>query len=195
MTASSSDPGDLGPLHAGGDVIPREVLAAVDRALDMPAGARRSHLANCTELDAGGRIAAERLLGQCEQCEELDRVAEATEGGPLRDALDRAPFVLDLAALIAEAESDGSASHRLGAGMRLGPYRIDRFVAAGGMGEVYEALDERVGRRVAVKVLPATASEERAARFAREAIVMGRSPVRGRWYSHFLINSSPPMNL
>ena len=174
MTASFQDPDSPRPPREGEKVIASGVLAAVDRALDVAKEERLRYLEGCAELDAAGRQTAERLLRECERCEELDRVAVASEEGPVRDALDRAPFVLDLAALVAEAEADGSASRRLAAETRLGPYRVVRFVAAGGMGEVYEAVDERVGRRVAVKVLPACASEERAARFSREAILMAR---------------------
>jgi len=174
MTASFQDSDSSGPPREGEKVIASGVLAAVDRALDVAKEERLRYLEGCAELDAAGRQTAERLLRECERCEELDRVAVASEEGPVRDALDRAPFVLDLAALVAEAEADGSASRRLAAETRLGPYRVVRFVAAGGMGEVYEAVDERVGRRVAVKVLPACASEERAARFSREAILMAR---------------------
>ncbi len=41
------------------------------------------------------------------------------------------------------------------AGDRLGPYEIVARGGAGGMGEVYRARDTRLGRDVAVKVLPA----------------------------------------
>src|SRR5258708_24467719 len=40
------------------------------------------------------------------------------------------------------------------AGQRLGPYRITGEIGQGGMGEVYLAEDTRLGRRVAVKILP-----------------------------------------
>jgi serine/threonine protein kinase len=56
-------------------------------------------------------------------------------------------------------------------GTRLGPYEIVATLGAGGMGEVYRARDTRLGRDVAVKVLPQhlSASIEVRARFDREA--------------------------
>ena len=57
------------------------------------------------------------------------------------------------------------------AGARLGPYEILAPIGAGGMGEVYRAKDTRLGRDVAVKVLPAhlSTSAELRQRFEREA--------------------------
>jgi serine/threonine protein kinase len=42
----------------------------------------------------------------------------------------------------------------LTSGMKLGPYEIQAPLGAGGMGEVYRACDTRLGRDVAIKVLP-----------------------------------------
>jgi len=56
-------------------------------------------------------------------------------------------------------------------GTRLGPYEILDPIGAGGMGEVYRATDTRLGRTVAVKILPAHLSQNPSARqrFEREA--------------------------
>src|SRR5262245_59148005 len=59
---------------------------------------------------------------------------------------------------------------RLAAGTDLGPYRIRRLLGAGGMGEVYEGRDTRLDRAVAIKVLPAGATDaDSRERFHREA--------------------------
>ncbi len=62
----------------------------------------------------------------------------------------------------------------LGKGARLGVYEVVGAIGAGGMGEVYRARDTKLGRDVALKVLPeALASDaERTARFEREAKVL-----------------------
>jgi serine/threonine protein kinase/dienelactone hydrolase len=59
----------------------------------------------------------------------------------------------------------------LAPGTRLGPYEIVALLGAGGMGEVFRATDTRLGRDVAVKVLPQhlSANAEVRARFEREA--------------------------
>jgi serine/threonine protein kinase len=63
----------------------------------------------------------------------------------------------------------------LPAGIRLGPYEILSPLGAGGMGEVYRAKDPRLGREVAVKVLPASFSKDsdRLRRFEHEARAAG----------------------
>ena len=59
----------------------------------------------------------------------------------------------------------------IGPGTRLGVYEVTAQLGAGGMGEVYRATDTRLGREVAIKVLPAALAmdPDRLARFDREA--------------------------
>jgi len=59
-------------------------------------------------------------------------------------------------------------------GSRLGPYEIVSALGAGGMGEVYRARDTKLGRDVALKVIPETFAldTDRLARFTREAQVL-----------------------
>ncbi len=85
----------------------------------------------------------------------------------------------EVASLLAGAESASSFLETPIAGLasvplvgrRLGAYRLERLIGAGGMGEVYRAKDPRLGRDVAVKILPAAWAGEaqRRTRFDREA--------------------------
>jgi Tol biopolymer transport system component len=63
----------------------------------------------------------------------------------------------------------------LTAGARLGRYEIRSLLGVGGMGEVYRAHDPKIGREVAIKVLPAALStdDERLRRFEQEASAAG----------------------
>src|ERR1700686_3203043 len=57
------------------------------------------------------------------------------------------------------------------AGQNIGPYQIQEQLGAGGMGEVYRAIDTRMGRAVALKILPESLArdDERRRRFEQEA--------------------------
>ena len=62
-------------------------------------------------------------------------------------------------------------------GTRLAHYEIVRHLGSGGMGDVYQATDSKLGRSVAIKFLPQTFSRdtERVARFQREARVLTKA--------------------
>jgi serine/threonine-protein kinase len=64
----------------------------------------------------------------------------------------------------------------LASGTQLGHYKIQSLIGKGGMGEVYRAVDMKLEREVAVKVLPATLAgdPERLARLEREAKVLAQ---------------------
>ena len=63
---------------------------------------------------------------------------------------------------------------RLAQGTQLGVFRIDALLGVGGMGEVYRATDTKLGRAVAIKVLPDSVARnpDRLARLEREARVL-----------------------
>ncbi|HVT05506.1 MAG TPA: protein kinase [Thermoanaerobaculia bacterium] len=64
----------------------------------------------------------------------------------------------------------------LTAGTLVGQYEIVSFIGAGGMGEVYKAHDQRVGRDVAIKIIPSRFGKDhdRVRRFAQESRTMAR---------------------
>ena len=76
------------------------------------------------------------------------------------------------AAVAAQMVSDIGTS--MLSGRRLGAYQVHERIGVGGMGEVYRARDTRLGRDVAIKILPRlfTSDPERLARFEREARVL-----------------------
>ena len=61
---------------------------------------------------------------------------------------------------------------KLAVGTRLGPYEVQHAIGAGGMGVVYRADDSRLGRKVAIKILP-HAHGDHLKRFEREARTIG----------------------
>ena len=111
----------------------------------------------------------------------LERSPE-TRAAFLADACgDDAPLRVEVESLLRAHEQAGSFAERpavdgvtgspLQRAGRLGPYEIVELAGAGGMGDVYRARDTKLGRDVAIKVLPPvfTTDADRLARFEREA--------------------------
>jgi Tol biopolymer transport system component len=117
------------------------------------------------ECDTAGRA---MLLARADpdvRREVASLLAQRTDDAGLSNP---APFI---AAALRGADRSESPEVRIPAGTRLGPYEISAQIGAGGMGEVYRARDTRLGRDVAIKILPSVFRNdpERVARFQREA--------------------------
>jgi Tol biopolymer transport system component len=86
----------------------------------------------------------------------------------------QSPSFLESPAAALAGPSPGTSDQGHMLNRQLGSYTITAPLGAGGMGEVYRARDTRLGRDVAIKILPPqfTADPERRARFAREARVL-----------------------
>ena len=132
-------------MAAGGGDCSRSAVARRERTRGLSRAARAPATRRC-----GGEV--ESLLAQ-----------QASAGGFLED-----PAVAAAAQMVSEHGAS------LLTGRRLGAYEVHARIGAGGMGEVYRARDTKLGRDVAIKILPRlfTSDPDRLARFEREARVL-----------------------
>jgi eukaryotic-like serine/threonine-protein kinase len=105
------------------------------------------------------RTAEEREVLLAEADPEVRREVESLLAQPAADFLDR-PAIQNAPELLADSTVTVFA-----VGACLGPYRVESKLGEGGMGEVYRAVDTRLGRAVAVKI----AQKQFIERFGREA--------------------------
>ena len=129
----------------------QQIESLYHAALERPPALRPAFLADACAGDLSLKSEVESLLAHG------GSASSALDGGALAILPTRVPG--DLGSLI---------------GQRIGMYHIAGFLGAGGMGEVYRARDTKLGRDVAIKILPRlfTADTDRLARFDREARVL-----------------------
>jgi serine/threonine protein kinase/Tol biopolymer transport system component len=129
----------------------QQITEIFHRALARDARDRAAYLAEACAGDEIVRREVEEMLAQ----------PMASDG-----LLDR----LALSAARSQARTEAAVL----TGRRLGFYQIETCIGSGGMGDVYRALDTKLGRSVAIKILPPafTSDPERLARFEREARVL-----------------------
>src|SRR3989441_793427 len=113
--------------------------------------------------------AAERTKFISEACEGDESMSAEVES--LISAHEEDEDFLNLSAYEMAAEMLSDPGPELTAGQQLGPYTILSSLKAGGMGEVYLAQDVRLGRKIALKLLPRefATDEQRVRRFEQEA--------------------------
>lgn len=128
-----------------------QVKSLFERAIALPASERRSFLDRaCGNADPGLRREVEELLRG-------DRIAEAD--GRLSDPVLR----WEDQTLKAASQTE-----------YIGPYRVLKKLPPGGMGEIYLASDDKLKRKVIIKLLPSDAPPENVRRFEEEQRILAQ---------------------
>ncbi len=127
----------------------KQIDALLDLALEQEPSRRAAFLVQACAGDESLRREVEALLAAHEQ-------AGSFLGSPLTEAAAKAVEDIPAPSL---------------AGQTIGPYQVLSLIGKGGMGEVYLAQDSRLGRKIALKLLPSqfTQDRDRLRRFEREA--------------------------
>jgi serine/threonine protein kinase len=135
----------------------RQVEQLYSSALEREPGQRPTFLLDACKDDAELLREVETLL------------AQVSEPANSSESPHDASACQDTGATVLPAGSCAAPSgSQLGAGQHLGPYRIEATLGAGGMGQIYRAVDTRLGRKVAIKI----SAEKFSRSFEREARVI-----------------------